>query len=148
MESHPPVGCGCNPCESDHGPKPFVGNIPGAAQQNQMFRTAFWTGCHFQMTLMCIPPCGEIGVEMHPDTDQVIRVESGNAILCMGACKEKLNLQCSLNTGDAVFIPGGTWHNLINRGSCPLKLSSVYAPPKHPRGTIHRTKDDAAREAY
>lgn len=147
MESHHPVGCGCNPCETDHGPKPFVANIMCMARQNQNFRTAFWTGCHLQMTFMCIPRCGEIGVEMHPDTDQCIRVEEGKAIVWMGTCKEKLDTQCHLNTGDAVFVPGGTWHNVVNCGNASLKLSSIYAPPKHPRGTIHRTKAEAASEA-
>ena len=148
MESHYPVGCDCNTCETDHGPKPFVANIMCMARQNQNFRAAFWTGCHLQMTLMCIPPCGEIGVEMHPDTDQLIRVEDGKAIVCMGTCKEMLDTQCHLNTGDAVFVPGGTWHNIVNCGKCPLKLSSVYAPPQHPRGTIHHTKEEAASEAH
>ena len=73
MESHNPMGCGCDVGDTDHGSKPFVTNISREAQKNQNFRTAFWTGCHLQMTLMCIPACGEIGVEVHPDTDQLIR---------------------------------------------------------------------------
>lgn len=53
-------GRGCNGCETDHGPKPFVTNIMRVARQNQNFRTAFWTGCHLQMTLMCIPPAARL----------------------------------------------------------------------------------------
>lgn len=83
-------GRGCDGCETDHGPKPFVTNIMRVARQNQNFRTAFWTGCHLQMTLMCIPPCGEIGVEMHPDTDQFIRVEEGQALVLHGRIAEKI----------------------------------------------------------
>lgn len=148
MEFHHPMGCGCDVCETDHGPKPFVTNIMRVARQNQNFRTAFWTGSHLQMTLMSILPCGEIGVEMHPDTDQFIRVEEGQALVRMGGCREKLDFQCCLSAGDAIFVPSGTWHNVFNTGNCPLKLSSFYAPPQHPKGTVHRTKADAAKDEH
>ena len=148
MESHSPMRCGCDSGDADHGPKPFVTNITRMAQENQNFRTAFWTGCRLQMTLMCIPACGEIGAEVHPETDQLIRVEAGQALVRMGDCREGLDFKCRLGAGDAVFVPSGTWHNVINAGNCPLKLSSVYAPPHHPRGTIHCTKADAANEEY
>lgn len=148
MELHCPIGGGCDADNTDHGPKPFVTNITRRAQQNQNFRTAFWTGHHLQMTLMSIPAHGEIGVEMHPDTDQLIRVEAGQALVRMGDCREKLDFQCHLSVEDAVFVPSGTWHNVLNAGNCPLKLSSIYAPPHHPRGTIHRTKADAADEKH
>ena len=143
MEFHHPTECGC---ETDHGPKPYAANIMHTARQNHNFRTAFWSGCHLQMTLMCIPVCGDIGVEMHSDTDQFIRVEEGQAIVRMGTCKDKLDFHYRLGVGDAVFVPSGTWHNVSNTGNCPLKLSSLYALPKHPRGTIHHTKADAEEE--
>lgn len=143
MEFHHPTECGC---ETDHGPKSYAANIMHTARQNHNFRTAFWSGCHLQMTLMCIPVCGDIGVEMHSDTDQFIRVEEGQAIVRMGTCKDKLDFHYRLGVGDAVFVPSGTWHNVSNTGNCPLKLSSLYAPPKHPRGTIHHTKADAEEE--
>ena len=143
MEFHHPTECGC---ETDHGPKPYAANIMHTARQNHNFRTAFWSGCHLQMTLMCIPVCGDIGVEMHSGTDQFIRVEEGQAIVRMGTCKDKLDFHYRLGVGDAVFVSSGTWHNVSNTGNCPLKLSSLYAPPKHPRGTIHHTKADAEEE--
>ena len=146
MESHSCMKCGCDASVTDHGPAPYASNVMCAAQQNQNFRTAFWTGCHLQMTLMNIPACCEIGLEMHPDTDQFIRVESGQALVCAGSCKEKLDFQCCLHTGDGIFVPAGAWHNVRNTGNCPLKLSSIYAPPHHPKGTVHRTKADAAEK--
>ena len=143
MEAHHSMECGFDSHMFDHGATPFVANVAYPPQQNQNFRTAFWTGHHLQMTLMSIPTCGEIGVEIHPDTDQFIRVEGGQALVRMGACREKLNFQRSLSMGDAIFVPAGTWHNILNNVNCPLKLSSIYAPPHHPKGTVHRTKADA-----
>lgn len=148
MESHHSMGCLCDNGKTDHGPKPFVTNITREARQNQNFRTALWTGHHLQMTLMCIPVSCDIGVENHPETDQLIRVEEGQALVRMGSGKERLDVQHRLRTGDAVFVPCGTWHNVMNTGRCPLKLSSIYAPPNHPRGTVHPTKADAEHEEY
>ncbi len=148
MKFHHAMGCGSDLSETDHGPKPFVANVMRVARQNQNFRTAFWTGHHLQMTRMSIRPGGEIGVEMHPDTDQFIRVEEGRALVRIGGCRQELDVPCRLNVGDAIFVPCGTWHNVLNAGNCPLKLSSIYAPPQHPRGTIHRTKADAANDKH
>ena len=146
METHPYKKCGIMPSGTDHGPEPFATNIMGAARKNQNFRTAFWTGSYLQMTLMEIPVCGGIGLEMHPDTDQFSGVEAGEAFVCSGACKDVLDFKCHLNTGHGVFVPAGAWHNIYNTGNCPLKLSSIYAPPHHPKGTIHCTKKDADKK--
>lgn len=140
--------CNFSMGHEDQGPNPYVADIGQKAVQNQNFRTAIWTGEHLQMTLMCIPTCDEIGLEMHPDTDQFIRVEQGKALVKMGKCKNQLNFQQCLCPGDGIFVPMETWHNIMNAGQCALKLSSVYAPPHHPRGTIHRTKVDAKKEEY
>lgn len=131
---------------TDHGPNPYVTNIKQAALQNPNFRTAVWTGCHLQMTVMCILPCGEVGLEVHEGTDQLIRVEQGTAVVKIGKCADQPDFQQNMCKGDAVFIPAGTWHNVVNIGRNALKLSSVYAPPNHRRGTVHLTKADAERE--
>lgn len=136
----------CSENQMDYGPDPYGFSVERAAMQNQNFRTAVWTGRHMQMTLMCLLPGEDIGWEMHPDTDQLIRVEQGNAVAWMGECRNDRKFQKHLCMGDAVFVPAGTWHNIVNTGGCPLKLSSVYAPPNHSRGTIHRTKGDAREE--
>lgn len=133
----------CNNKNKDYGPNPYVINVEDAAMKNTNFRTALWTGCHLQMTLMSIPVCSDIGLEVHEDTDQVIRVEEGMGCVNMGCNRNRLGYEQSLRMGDVVFVPAGTWHNIINTGNCPLKLSTVYAPPHHPAGTMHRTKEDA-----
>lgn len=129
--------------QTDYGPKPFVVNIEQVAKQNQNYRTALWTGRYLQLTLMCIPLRGEIGLEVHPDTDQFLRIESGNGKVMMGASKNQLTCQRTVGAGCAVLVPAGTWHNIINTGDCPLKIYTIYAPPHHPHGTIHKTKADA-----
>ena len=135
-------GNNCGSCsrDTDFGPEPFALNLEQATLRNRNFRTALWTGCYLQLTLMSIPAGGEIGLELHPDTDQFLRIESGSGVVRMGACKDRPDFQKCVGAGDAIFIPAGTWHNLINTGRCPLKLYSVYAPPHHPHGTVHKTK--------
>ena len=127
----------------DYGPEPFVVNIEEATKQNNTFRTALWTGRYLQLTLMSIHVGDDIGLEIHPDHDQFIRIEEGQGIVKMGNKKDQLNFQRRVYDDYAIFIPAGTWHNLINTGYKPLKLYSIYAPPEHPHGTIHVTKEDA-----
>jgi mannose-6-phosphate isomerase-like protein (cupin superfamily) len=129
--------------QTDKGPNPYVADVQQMAVQNDNFRTTIWTGCYMQMTLMSIPQCGEVGLEIHPETDQLLRVEQGTAVVKMGKCKNQQDLQQNVCAGDCIFVPMGTWHNIINTGKCPLKISSVYAPPHHPKGTINKTKADA-----
>ena len=127
----------------DYGPQPFVVNIEEATLQNDNFRTALWTGTHLQVTLMSIGVGEDIGLEMHPDVDQFLRIEEGQGLVKMGSRKDKLDFQDKAYDGYAILIPAGTWHNLINTGRKPLKLYSIYAPPNHPKGTVHETKADA-----
>lgn len=127
----------------DYGPNPFVVNIEEAAKQNNNFRIALWTGSHLQVTLMSINVGEDIGLEIHPNLDQFIRIEEGQGIVMMGDRRDRLDFQANVRDDFAFIIPAGKWHNLINTGNRPLKLYSIYAPPQHPFGTIHKTKEDA-----
>jgi len=127
----------------DYGPEPFVIDIEEAAEQNNNFRTALWTGKHLQLTLMSINVGEDIGLEMHPDVDQFIYIEEGQGMVQMGNSRTHLDFQKRVFENFALMIPAGKWHNLINIGYKPLKLYSIYAPPQHPHGTVHKTKKDA-----
>jgi len=127
----------------DYGPEPLVVNIEKATVQNNNFRTALWTGRHMQLTLMSIKVGEDIGLENHPNLDQFIRIEQGQALVMMGNRKDNLYFQSRVFEDYAIIIPAGTWHNLVNIGNVPLKVYSIYAPPQHPRGTVHRTKAEA-----
>jgi len=135
---------------ADYGPEPFVVNIDRVTKQNNTFRTALWTGSHLQLTLMSIPAGGEIGLEAHPYLDQFLRLEDGCGIVKMGNSQDRLNYQKNVCDGYSIFVPAGTWHNLINTGNRPIKLYSIYAPPQHPHGTVHETKAiaDAAEQQH
>lgn len=130
----------------DQGRKPFVINIEDATKQNNTFRTALWTGEHLQLTLMSIQPGEDIGLEVHPHTDQFLRIEEGRGLTEMGKDRNNLNFRQYVGEDSAIFIPAGTWHNLTNIGTRPLKVYSIYAPPNHPFGTVHRTKAEAAEK--
>lgn len=132
----------------DYGPKPFVINIDEATKENNTFRTALWTGKHLQVTLMSIPVGSDIGLEIHPSTDQFLRIEEGDGLVKMGNNKNNLNFERRVSDDFAIMIPAGTWHNVVNTGNKPLKLYSIYAPPHHPHGTVHQTKADAEKAEH
>ena len=140
--------CGKHPEIRDYGCGPFIFNINHATCMNQNFRTTLWTGHHLQLTLMSIPVGGDIGVEMHPDVDQFIRVVQGRAKVYMRNCQKNCIEESIVDENYAIIIPAGTWHNIVNIGRCPLKLYSLYAPPQHPFGTVHQTKKDAENEGH
>lgn len=134
----------CNPLIlKDYGPKPFAIDIDKAAKENNNFRLALWTGKYLQVTLMSINVGDEIGLEIHPDLDQFIRIEEGQGLVKMGDSKNCPDFEANVREDYAFVIPAGKWHNLINTGNKPLKLYSIYAPPQHPFGTVHKTKADA-----
>ncbi len=127
----------------DEGMRGWSANIETATVDNDTFRTVVFTGGSLQLTVMSLHPGEEIGTEMHDRLDQFIRIEQGRADVLMGPSKDDLSEIHQLEDDWAVVIPGGTWHNVVNRGDSPLKLYSIYAPPEHPEGTVHPTKADA-----
>ena len=128
---------------NDCGGQPIALNIDRLAKANTNFRTALWTGEHLQVTLMSIPVGTDIGAEMHSNLDQFLRIEDGCGIVMMGTSECELNYRQKVNSDYAIFVPAGTWHNIINTGNRPLKIYSIYAPPQHPFDTVHKTKADA-----
>lgn len=135
--------CNRNAEIKDFGPRPFVADIDRLTKMNANYRTALWTGEHLQVTLMSIPVGGDIGLEIHENLDQFLCIESGCALIMMGKCKDNLNYQQRVHSNCAILVPACTWHNIVNMGCTPVKLYSIYAPPQHPFGTIHKTKEDA-----
>lgn len=127
----------------DYGPMPIVVNIERVTKENDTFRTALWTGKHMQLTLMSINVGDDIGLERHQNVDQFLRIEQGEGLVKMGMDQNNLSFQRKVNSSNAIVVPAGTWHNLINTGNVPLKVYSIYAPPQHPHGTVHKTKADA-----
>jgi mannose-6-phosphate isomerase-like protein (cupin superfamily) len=127
---------------SDYGSQPYVVNIEDLTVKNDKFRVTKWTGANLQMTVMSIEPGSEVGLEVHNDHDQFLRIEQGRAKVEMGDSESNLDFVREATHDDAVFVPAGTWHNLTNVGDEPLKLYSIYAPPEHDHGTIHDTYAD------
>ena len=117
----------------------YVGPIEKQTLQNGYFRQVLYTGKYCQLVLMCLQPGEEIGNEVHPAVDQFFRIEEGAAKFVFNGTEEHL-----VKDGEAVIVPAGTYHNVINASkSQVLKLYTVYSPPNHPDGTIHKTKAEA-----
>jgi mannose-6-phosphate isomerase-like protein (cupin superfamily) len=117
----------------------FVGPIEKLTEKNGYFRQVLFTGKYAQLVVMCLQPGEEIGNEVHPAVDQFFRIEDGEAKFVFGGKEEHL-----VHDGDAVIVPAGTYHNVINMSKKePLKLYTLYSPPNHPDGTIHKTKAEA-----
>jgi len=127
----------------DYGAEPTVLDIDAYAMSNDNFRTALWTGTKLQVTLMSIPVGGDVGLEQHPDTDQFLRIEDGQASVMMGDTKESLTFTQTAEKDFAIIVPAGKWHNIVNTGDKPLKLYSIYSPVEHPHGTVHKTQEEA-----
>jgi mannose-6-phosphate isomerase-like protein (cupin superfamily) len=124
----------------------YVGAIEDLALTNTCFRRVLFTSEHAQLVVMSLQPGEEIGNEVHPDVDQFFRIECGEARFVFEEREERL-----LHGGDAVVVPAGTFHNVVNASkSEPLKLYTIYSPPNHPDATVHQTKAeaDAAEAAH
>jgi len=126
----------------DYGAEPTVLDIDAYSLFNDNFRVALWTGTQLQVTLMSIPVGGDIGLELHPDVDQFLRIEDGEGKVMMGDSEESLPFIKNVERDFAVFVPAGKWHNIVNTGNKPLKLYSIYSPVEHPFGTVHKTQED------
>ena len=112
-------------------------DILAEARKNEAFRREILTGEHEQVVVMTIPPGGEIGDEVHPDTDQVLTFVDGTG-------EARLDGETSeVEPNDLVFVRAGTRHNFVNTGDKPLRLITIYAPPEHEPGTVHQTKAEA-----
>jgi mannose-6-phosphate isomerase-like protein (cupin superfamily) len=122
----------------------WVDDIEGATLANDTFRTVLHTGEHLQLTVMRLAPGEDIGREVHPDRDQFLRIESGTGRVEFGRSEDVVDETHDVQSDWAVIVPAGVWHNLVNSGEDELKLYSLYAPPEHAAGTIHRTKAEAA----
>jgi mannose-6-phosphate isomerase-like protein (cupin superfamily) len=116
---------------------PFNEDILARAKRNPFFREVVSTGPHAQVVVMSIPPAGEIGEEVHDDVDQVLVFVDGEGMAVLEGARNPVS------PGHLVHVPAGMRHNFVNEGSVDLKLYTVYAPPQHAPGTIHRTKADA-----
>lgn len=116
---------------------PYCNNIEELTLQNNYFRQVIFTGKHTQLVLMALQPGEEIGNEVHENVDQFFRIEKGTVKFIID------NQEMTATDGFAVIVPAGSWHNVINIGPDEIKLYTLYSPPNHPDGTIHKTKAEA-----
>jgi len=126
-----------------NGLKGYVVNIEKETKNNSDYRRVLYTAKNSQLVVMSIEPGDEIGNEMH-ELDQFIRIEEGNAKAILNNGETEYELEDDF----AIIVPAGTWHNIINTGDEPLKLYSVYSPPEHKDGTVHKTKADEQEEHF
>jgi mannose-6-phosphate isomerase-like protein (cupin superfamily) len=105
-----------------------------------------WTGEHLQLTVMSIEPGDDIGLEVHPETDQFLRIERGRGRCQMGPTKDDLSFDEDIGDDWVALVPAGIWHNITNVGEEPLKVYALYGPPDHVRGTVHETHEDARQD--
>ncbi|MGZ8313453.1 MAG: cupin domain-containing protein [Allosphingosinicella sp.] len=120
--------------------KGYVDNIERATVANEDFRRVLYTAKHLQLVLMTLPPGCDIGSEVHEDRDQFFRIEEGEGEIHIDGVANRVE------DDFAVIVPAGARHNVINTGSRPLRLYTIYGPPEHRDGVVHKTKEQAERD--
>ncbi|MEO6268799.1 MAG: cupin domain-containing protein [Lautropia sp.] len=122
--------------------KGFIEDIEKLTEDNTDYRRVLYTGKNIQLVLMSLKPGDEIGEEVHEDRDQFFRIEQGEGAVVIDGVRTKVKAD------DAIIVPAGASHNVINSGSKDLQLYSLYAPPEHKEGTIHAIKADEKEEHF
>ena len=117
--------------------KGYVDDIEKATKANGDFRRVLYTGKNLQLVLMTLPPGCDIGEEVHEDRDQFFRIEEGEGEIYIDGVANRVE------DDFAVIVPAGARHNVVNTGSGPLQLYTIYGPPEHKDGTVHRDKAQA-----
>jgi mannose-6-phosphate isomerase-like protein (cupin superfamily) len=121
----------------------FVDNIETLTTENTDFRRVLYTGQYLQLVLMALQPGDEIGEEVHEDRDQFFRIESGSGEVLIDGKRTPIK------DDDAIIVPAGARHNVINTGDAPLTLYTLYGPPEHRDGVVRATKAEAdAKEEH
>ena len=119
--------------------QPFVADLKALTKENRDFRRVVFTSDHAQVVVMAIPPDEEIGEEIHI-VDQFLYIVEGEGEAVLNGREQPID------KGEAIAVPAGTRHNVRNTGDEPLKLFTIYAPPQHAAGTVHKTKAEAMKE--
>jgi len=122
--------------------KGFIDDIEKLTVENDLFRKVLYTGKHLQLVLMTLQPGEEIGSEVHEGHDQFFRVEEGEGEVVIDG------KATPVKDDDAIIVPAGARHNVINKGSAPLRLYTLYGPPEHRDGVVHATKADEQEEHF
>jgi mannose-6-phosphate isomerase-like protein (cupin superfamily) len=115
----------------------YKADIETLTAENTAFRQVLYTGRHLQLVLMALKPGEDIGMETHKTHDQFFRIEKGHGEIVVDGTKRKVK------GGDAIIVPAGALHNLINTGDKPLRLYTLYGPPNHVDGLLEKRKADA-----
>jgi mannose-6-phosphate isomerase-like protein (cupin superfamily) len=124
---------------NDIGPRPQSFDLEFETIDNPNYRTVAWSGKYLQLTFMSIPVGSDIGLELHPETDQLIRLEKGRGHAQMGPSKDELTFDQEISDGWCVLVPAGSWHNITNIGDQPMQVYTVYAPQHHAPGKVQAT---------
>lgn len=122
--------------------KGFIDDIEKLTVENDLFRKVLYTGKHLQLVLMTLQPGEEIGAEVHEGHDQFFRIEEGEGEVVIDG------KATPVKDDDAIIVPAGARHNVINKGSAPLRLYTLYGPPEHRDGVVHATKADEQEEHF